>query len=237
MTAPDRPVRYELKSVKALRGTEGRSIAKWQNDGWELVDQNASTLYTTLNFRKVKRDVPWRLLALLGGIVLFLVLTGSIASALGGGDEKGADVAKPAPAASSEPLEDPSPEPEVTDSATPTAEPTQPPAQAIDISVDALLDKLNSANMGGIKLGDRFEVTGELSGSEYWGTGVTGDYIVNLKAKGGAQDLPFFVKESDAAGWRDGTRVELVLENVERTINSETDDGNLLARTVKTLRL
>ena len=237
MTAPDRPVRYGLKSVKALRGTEGRSIAKWQNDGWELVDQSASTLYTTLNFRKVKPDVPWKLLALLGGIVLFLVLIGGIASALDGGDEKGADVARPAPAASSEPSEEPSPEPEVSDSATPTAEPTQPPAQAIDISVDALLDKLNSANMGGIKLGDRFKVTGELSGSEYWGTGVTGDYIVNLKAKGGAQDLPFFVKESDAAGWRDGTRVELVLENVERTINGETDDGNLLARTVKTLRL
>lgn len=80
MTAPDRPVRYELKSVKALRGTEGRSIAKWQNDGWELVDQNASTLYATLNFRKVKPDVPWKLLALLGGIVLFMLLIGSIAS-------------------------------------------------------------------------------------------------------------------------------------------------------------
>lgn len=141
--------------------------------------------------------------------------------------------------------EEPSPEPEVTESAPPAAEATQrptprqtpPPKQAVDITVDELLDKLNSENQGGIKLGDRFKVTDELSGSEYWGNSqATGDYIVNLKAKDGAQDLPFFVDETETKGWRDGTVVELVLENVERTINGESDDGYLQAVAVKTIR-
>lgn len=130
---------------------------------------------------------------------------------------------------------DPSPEPEVTDSATPTAEPTLPPTQATDITVDELLDKLNSRNMGGIKSGDRFKLTAELFESDAWGVGAAGEFTVYMKAKGGADDLLVFVDEADADGWRDGTRVEMVLEVVEATINGETTDGWLKARTVKTL--
>ena len=50
---------YELKSVKALRGMESRSIAKWQEAGWELVDQRTGTLHTTLDLRRLKPEVPW----------------------------------------------------------------------------------------------------------------------------------------------------------------------------------
>lgn len=129
------------------------------------------------------------------------------------------------------PSEEPSPEGTV--SPTPSAEPTL--TAATKITVDALLDKLNAANMGGIKLGDQFRLTGELFQSDLWGTGATGDYSVLLKAKGGAQDLMVFVNESDASGWQDGTMVELVVENVELTINGETTDGWLRAVSVKTL--
>lgn len=140
-----------------------------------------------------------------------------------------------------EPSESPSPEP--TRTLTPTQAPipaptlsAEPPlAAATDITVDALLDKLNSANMGGIKVGDRFRFTGELFQSDLWGTGASGDYWVLLKAQGGKQDLPVFIEESDAGRWRDGTRVEMVVENVEVTINGETSDGYLRAVSVKTL--
>lgn len=30
---------YEIKTVQAIRGTEARTIAKWENDGWEVTGQ------------------------------------------------------------------------------------------------------------------------------------------------------------------------------------------------------
>ncbi len=113
------------------------------------------------------------------------------------------------------------------------SEPARPTSVAVeqldaaptDVTVDQLLDMLNSASMGGIERGDRFRLTGELVASEYWGTGASGDFFVYLRAKGGADDLPVFVEQSDAEGWQDGTKVEMVLESVEATINGESTDG------------
>lgn len=89
--------------------------------------------------------------------------------------------------------------------------------------------------MGGIKNGDRFELTGELFMSELWMTGAAGEFTVMLKAQGGAQDLSVFVEESDAAGWRDGTKVQMVVESGEATINGETTEGWLRAVSVDTI--
>lgn len=119
------------------------------------------------------------------------------------------------------------------ESATPSAEPSEPSAAptlaatVTDTSVDELLDRLNSAGMGGIELGDQFRFTGELMGSEYWMTGASGDYMVMFSAKGGANDLMVLLNESDAAGWTDGTRLEMVVEHVEVTINGELVNGYL----------
>jgi hypothetical protein len=87
--------------------------------------------------------------------------------------------------------------------------------------------------MGGIKVGDQFKVTAELFASEFWGTGASGDFSVMLKAKEGADDLLVFVDESDANGWQDGTKVEMVVKMVEVTINGETTDGWLEAQSAK----
>lgn len=97
------------------------------------------------------------------------------------------------------------------------------------ITVDALLDKLNSADMGGVQTGDLFKVTGELFMPDLWMTGATGDYFVMLKAQNGAQDLPVFADESEAAAWTDGTKVEMVLRAEEATIDGETSGGWLRA--------
>lgn len=48
-------IKYEYKSVQAVRGMENHSMAKVQKEGgWEFVDQTKGTLRTTLNFRRVK---------------------------------------------------------------------------------------------------------------------------------------------------------------------------------------
>ena len=72
--------------------------------------------------------------------------------------------------------------------------------------------------------------------SDLWmSSPATGEYFVLLKAQDGADDLMVFVEESDAAGWQDGTKVEMVVANVEVTINGETTDGWLRAQSAKTI--
>lgn len=56
-----------------------------------------------------------------------------------------------------------------------------------------------------------------------------------LKAQGGAQDLSVFVDESYAAGWRDGTKVQMVVESGEATIDGETTEGWLGVVSVDTI--
>jgi hypothetical protein len=121
-------------------------------------------------------------------------------------------------------------------SAAQTTASTTPPAETTvtDITVDDLVDKLNSAGMGGMKVGDQFRVTGELAGSEYWAVGASEDFFVMLKTKKGS-DLNVFVDESATSGWQDGAKVEMVLMMVEATIRGETTDGWFEARSAKTI--
>jgi hypothetical protein len=52
-------VKYHNKTVTTIRGLEGRSIAKWEKEGWEFVSQAPATLLrTTLAFRKPKKPIP-----------------------------------------------------------------------------------------------------------------------------------------------------------------------------------
>ena len=55
-----------------------------------------------------------------------------------------------------------------------------------------------------------------------------------LKTKEGS-DLEIFIDESAADGWRDGTKVEMVLKNVEATIDGETMDGWFEVQSAKTI--
>jgi hypothetical protein len=72
--ADDAP-QYEYMSVRAIRGTEGRTIAKWVNEGWELDAQSqGSMLRTDLIFRRVKAKAPWRVLAVAGAVVVLALV-------------------------------------------------------------------------------------------------------------------------------------------------------------------
>ena len=147
-----------------------------------------------------------------GALILVAASIGIVAGTQGGGDT-------PEPSAA-----------QTTTSTAPSAQPT-----VTGITVDELLDKLNSASMGGIKVGDQFRVTAELFESDAWGTGASGDFSVMLKAKEGGDDLEVFVDESDANGWQDGTKVEMVVKMVDVTMNGE--DGWVIpeAQSAKTI--
>jgi hypothetical protein len=133
--------------------------------------------------------------------------------------------------------------PETSSTTTSTTSPTttsttatpESAAVVVETTVDALLDRLNSKGMGGIKTGDKFRLMGELFEEDAWTTGATGDYFVYLRAKQGKDDLPVFVSRSDAVGWRNGTRVEMVVRAEERKISGEVSGGWLNALSVKTL--
>lgn len=219
---------YEFKSVQALRGRVGNAKTKWQQHGWELVSERQGTARTTLTFRRVKpeplgarilrngatlRRIPPKTLLvalLLCALMLGAGVTGILAGPQSEGETAGAT---PTPQAAASP-----------------AAPDDRPVT--DITVDELLRKLNA---GEPETGERFRFTGELSGSQYWTTGASGDFTVSLKAEGGANDLNVFVEESDAAEWQNGTRVEMVVSTVEITVDGETTPGFLRAASVRTL--
>lgn len=250
-------VRYDEKTVKVIRGTEGRTIAKVQADGWELVDQQVGTVRSTLTFRKPKPPLPVRQLLIGGAVALTLagvIGVGVILERTGDeGIAASAQPTPPAPAAEpsavdvrsdevaagrAEPPVRPSAAPSPADldsSAPPAAAPEQAVGPPTETTVDDLLGRLNSADMGGIALGDKFRITGTLVASENWGVGASGDYFVYLEAQDGANDLLVFVDQADAAGWGDGTTVEMVVESVEVTIDGETTDGWLKAVSVTTV--
>lgn len=46
---------YEFTTVRAFRGREARTIAKWSSDGWEFESQRQGPLRSELTFRRVKR--------------------------------------------------------------------------------------------------------------------------------------------------------------------------------------
>jgi hypothetical protein len=226
MPSSDDDVQYEFKSVQALRGRESSAKAKWQDQGWEFVSENRGTLRMELNFRRVKpKTFGAYLLSFVAAVrrlqpktQLVLVASGALILVAGiigivGGTQSGGDTPTPSAA-------------QTAASTAPAAEPA-----VTDITVDELVDKLN---MGGSKVGDQFRLTGELGGSEFWGTGASGDFFVLLKTKEGS-DLIVFVDESDANGWQDGTKVEMVVKMVEVTINGETMDGFLEAQSAKTI--
>lgn len=95
----DEDVSYEVKTVQTMRGTEVRSIAKWQRAGWELVDQNTGILRTTLNFRRMKPKLPLFALAMAGGALALIAAIIGIGAALESGSGAVTDQRRPCPRA------------------------------------------------------------------------------------------------------------------------------------------
>lgn len=225
MTTEDDGVKYETRTVKSVRGMESRTAAKWESQGWKVVDQKVGRVSSEITLRRPKPKTPWKLYAGLGGFIVVLFVFLIVMNLVTGGEN--ADTEPSSTPTRSAPAEA-SADPSETATASPTPSNSAPAASVnvVDTTPDELFDRLNSADMGGIQVGDQFQFTGELSGSDYWFVGATGDFVVNVAVLEGANDLQVLLADgSTAASWADGTRVEMVVENVEKTLDGESTDG------------
>ncbi|MFF3446479.1 DUF4839 domain-containing protein [Streptomyces sp. NPDC002667] len=102
-------ITYEYKTVRAVRGTDSRVISKMQEDGWELVERAQGTLRSTLDFRRPKKPVPWRLIGTAAGALVTLAVVIGVASALTGGGEKKDGAGKSTATADEKPSATPTP--------------------------------------------------------------------------------------------------------------------------------
>lgn len=136
--------RYEYKSIWAIRGTEARTVAKWQQDGWELDGQDQGTLRTELTFRRVKPKVPSPAVLASGGVLLLFVILGIIAGILeSGGSSKPAASSPPSAAqAADAPSKKPSTAPAKATQAPASPEASQGPrfGQTVPFTVSGVCD-------------------------------------------------------------------------------------------------
>jgi hypothetical protein len=102
-------IKYEYKTVQAVRGTDALVISKMQKDGWELVEQAPGRLRSTLNFRRPKKPLPWLLIGTAAVVVVVLSIIIGVASALSDGGEKKDASGKSAATASETPSATPTP--------------------------------------------------------------------------------------------------------------------------------
>ncbi|WP_181064917.1 DUF4839 domain-containing protein [Pseudoclavibacter sp. Z016] len=85
---------YEIKVVQAIRGTEARTIAKWQRDGWEVTGQVPGTLRTEIAMRRPKVKLPVRAFAIAGGVAVAVVAAVVLGITFGSDGDEAASVAE-----------------------------------------------------------------------------------------------------------------------------------------------
>lgn len=153
--APQDGVKYDLNTIRTIRGTEARARAKWEADGWEFVSQEQGTIRTQMTFRKPKKPVSWKRFAVLGGVLAALAIIIGVNVALSSDDG-----AKPAATSSARPTPDAAPE----QSAEPTAapKPTTAPESVV-------LTAVNNADLAALLTGPQDGPTVEAFATKYEG--------------------------------------------------------------------
>ncbi|KAA1421262.1 hypothetical protein F0U44_02820 [Nocardioides humilatus] len=124
---PSAGVQYKFETVRVVRGMENRTITKRQKEGWEFVSQTQGKLRTEMTFRRVKRNIPVRLLAIVGAVVVLLVGTAIGVAVAVGGDDASEPVA-----ASTTTVETHTGEPTEEPTEEPTDEPSEPEVSATE---------------------------------------------------------------------------------------------------------
>ncbi|MBW8800531.1 MAG: DUF4839 domain-containing protein [Streptomyces sp.] len=102
-------IKYEYKTVRTVRGTDGLVISKMRKEGWELVEQAQGKLRSTLDFRRPKKPLPWPLIGTAAAVLVILAIVIGVASALSDGDEKKDRADQSAAAADDKPSATPTP--------------------------------------------------------------------------------------------------------------------------------
>ncbi|MEJ1115502.1 hypothetical protein WBN73_13920 [Paenarthrobacter sp. CCNWLY172] len=225
-------VKYMTRTVKTVRGMEERTKTKLEQEGWEFVSQTQGTFRTELSFRKPQPPMPWKMLGIGGGVVGIFIIIAIVMGAIEGGKKPAEPVAAGQTQTATPEASAPTQE-ALSQHASPPVVPSAVAPVATPITVDELLDMLNSGKMGDMEVGDRFELTGELVSSQYWTTGAFGEFNVLLKAKGGTNDIMVFIDEKETTSWRDGQKVHMIVEMGEATIKGETTNGWLRAKSAE----
>jgi len=89
MSAED--TKYEQRTVRAIRGSEIRTIQKWESDGWETLDRRQGPLQTQLTFRRPKPRLQRRTILIAGALTLALGGIIAVGATLEGSDSKQAE--------------------------------------------------------------------------------------------------------------------------------------------------
>ncbi|MBB2976478.1 hypothetical protein FHX49_002053 [Microbacterium endophyticum] len=134
----DEEIAYETNTVRAIRGMEARTVAKWESEGWELVSQKPGKLQTEITFRRPKKKTRWVPWAVGGGVLaiaLALIITFGVI-----GERNAALDATPSAAPS---------EPSVTTSEAATPEPTTPEAEPTE-EADVVLTPETNAELAAL---------------------------------------------------------------------------------------
>ncbi|GAA2535896.1 hypothetical protein GCM10009860_15420 [Microbacterium mitrae] len=111
-------IKYETMTVKSIRGREGRTIEKWEKDGWELVSQTPGKIQTEIALRRPKKKFPIIPFAILGGLAVVGLVIGVVVSSINGGESSPAT--DPTAPSSSEAPTEPSATPEESTEPSPT---------------------------------------------------------------------------------------------------------------------
>lgn len=148
--------KYDINTVRTIRGTESRTRAKWENDGWEFVSQEQGTLRTQMTFRKPKTPVSWKPFAVIGGAlaVVAVIIGVNVALSSGGNDAKPVESTSPTSTPRIE--QEPSPEP------TTAPEPTAAPESVV-------LTAENNADLAALLAGPQDGPTVEAFATKYGG--------------------------------------------------------------------
>lgn len=148
--------KYDINTVRTIRGTESLIRSKWEKDGWEFVSQEQGKLRTEMTFRKAKTPVSWKPFAIIGGVLAILAIIIGVNVALSS-DEKGDD-----PVATESPSSTPVAAPERAPDATTAPEPSEPPAPSV-------LTATNNADLAALLTGPQDGPSVEAFATKYEG--------------------------------------------------------------------
>jgi uncharacterized protein DUF4839 len=160
-------VKYEHKSVRAVRGTDGLVISKMHKDGWELVEQAPGTLRSTLTFRRPRKPVPWLLIGAVAAVLAVVAAGVAIGAAFSDEDVPAAPASTTA-AAGKKP------------SAAPTGTAAKPAAPAV-------ITAQNNRQFAALLKADSCDGANEDFATRYAGQTIAFDgSIVNVQSHGSA---------------------------------------------------
>lgn len=168
-------VTYETQTVKCLRGLESRTVKKWEDAGWEIVSHKQGALQSEIQIRRPKPKTPWKLYAIVGGVVGVLLVTLIVNGII---RERSAQPATAPAASASQGQVQPSIEgSDATDDETTEAEPSTTPS-----TESAITTSNNSEFKALLRVGDQCDQSVAAFAKKYEGRTISFDASIGAMA-------------------------------------------------------